>query len=311
MATVLFAGFGDLGREAGRQLAAAGLRVVALKRTAPADPLPGVDYHLVDLCQPFALPPTLRAQADAVVIAVSPGRRHVGPDGAPAVGASDYEATYVGAVTHTLRAVQAAGGRPRVVLFVSSTSVWSESADLVLSEDSPARPDSWNGEILLRAEDALFNAPLALQGAQAVSLRLAGIYGPGRLMMVRKAEAVLAGREPLPAPAWTNRIHRDDAARMIAFLVNRALAGVTLERVYTGVDNEPSLNVDVLAHIGALLQGKGAADIDLDAKSPPNVAVGGKRVSNARIRALGFSFRYPDFRSGYAAVVSQAGGSAG
>lgn len=289
MATVVFAGFGDLGSEAGRLLVEAGLRVVALKRTPPAVPMPGVEYHAVDLRAPFVLPPALRAQADAVVIAVSPTRHD----------RDDYTATYVGAVEHTLRAVREAGSKPRLVLFVSSTSVWSESADLWLGEDAPSRPDSWNGEILVRAENALFASPYP-----ATALRLAGIYGPGRYMLVRKAEAIIAGREPLPAPAYTNRIHRDDAARMIAFLVNRALAGAALDRIYNGVDNEPSLNVDVLAYIATLLQGS-AGEIDFSAKAPPpNVAVGGKRVSNARIRALGFQFRYSDFRSGYAAVLA-------
>lgn len=288
MATVLFAGFGDLGAMAGGLLADAGLRVIALKRTLPDTPREGVEFHAVDLRAPFTLPPSLRAQPDAVVIAVSPQERTQ----------EDYAATYVGAVEHTLRAVRAAGGKPRCVMFVSSTGVWAESADLWVTEDVPARPDSWRGEILLRAEQALFES-----GLPAVSLRLAGIYGPGRLMLVRKAEAILAGRESWPVPAYTNRIHRDDAARLIAFLVNRALAGTALDRIYSGVDNEPSLNIDVLAHIAGLL--KGDAEIDLNAKTAPvNVAVGGKRVGNARIRALGFQFAYPDFRSGYAAVVA-------
>jgi len=292
MATVIFAGFGDLGSMAGSLLAQSGLRVVALKRTVPEVPLAGVEYHAVDLRTPFTLPAALHVQADAVVIAVSPQRHD----------AADYAATYVGAVEHTLRAVRVAGGKPQIVLFVSSTSVWSESADLWITEDVPARPDSWNGEIILRAEQSLFAA-----GLPATSLRLAGIYGPGRLMMVRKAEAFLAGRETLPAPAYTNRIHRDDAARMIAFLVNRALGGVALERIYNGVDNEPSLNVDVLAYIAGRLRGEtGNGDMDFTQRTAPaNVSVGGKRVGNARIRSLGFQFAYPDFRSGYAALLGE------
>ncbi len=309
MATVLFAGFGDLGSAAGQLLAAAGLRVLALKRTAPTARLPGIDYHAVDLRAPFILPPALRAQADAVVIVVSP-KRHV-REGDAREGDSredsreDYAATYIGAVEHTLRAVHEAGGRPKLVLFISSTSVWSESADLWLTEDVPARPDSWNGEILLRAEEKLFSSSLLTTGTAATVLRLAGIYGPGRHMLVRKAEAIIAGKDAWPAPAWTNRIHRDDAARLIAFLVNRALAGITLDRVYTGVDNEPSLNIDVLAFIAARLQGR-ESEINFAEKAPlANVSVGGKRVGNARIRALGFQFGYPDFRSGYTAVLAQ------
>lgn len=304
MATVLFAGFGDLGSAAGQLLVEAGLRVLALKRTEPTARLPGIDYHAVDLRAPFILPPALRAQADAVVIVVSP-KRHAREGDAREDSREEYAATYVGAVEHTLRAVHEAGGRPKLVLFISSTSVWSESADLWLTEDVPARPDSWNGEILLRAEEKLFSSSLLTTGTAATVLRLAGIYGPGRYMLVRKAEAIIAGKDTWPAPAWTNRIHRDDAARLIAFLVNRALAGITLDRVYTGVDNEPSLNIDVLAFIAARLQGR-ESEINFAEKAPlANVSVGGKRVGNARIRALGFQFGYPDFRSGYAAILAQ------
>jgi nucleoside-diphosphate-sugar epimerase len=288
MATVLFAGFGDLGRTAGEHLAQSGMRVIALKRTPPAVAIAGVEYHCVDLRQPFTLPPALRAQADAVVIAVSPQQRT--PE--------DYAATYIGAVEHTLRAVRAAGAQPRCVLFISSTAVYPEAPGSWFTEDVAARPDSWNGEILLRAEQAAIDS-----GLPATALRLAGIYGPDRLMLVRRAEAIIAGRDSLPVPAWTNRIHRDDAARLIAFLVNQAMAGTVLDRIYNGVDNEPSLNVDVLGHIITRLRGN--PDLDFDAKvTPVQTGVGGKRVGNARIRALGFQFAYPDFRSGYAAVLA-------
>lgn len=287
MATVLFAGFGDVGGAAGRHLAESGWRVVALKRSPAAVPA-GVELHAVDLSAPFTLPPALAVQADAVVVCVSP----------PTHDRAGYEATYVGAVRHTLAAVRAAGATPKCVLFVSSTGVWPDSGDLWISEDVPARPESWSGEILLRAEQQALDS-----GLPATTLRLGGIYGPGRYMLVRKAQAILAGSEPWPAPAWTNRIHRDDAARLVAFLVTRALNGTPLDRVYAGVDNEPSLNLDVLRFIARELQGRGG-EIDLDAVAAGDVAVGGKRIGNARIRALGFQFRYPDFRAGYRAVLA-------
>lgn len=288
MATVLFAGFGDLGSVAGRQLADAGLRVVALRRT-PMPPAAGIETHSVDLSAPFTLPPSLAVRPDAVVIAVSPSSHD----------RAGYEATYIGAARHTLAAVRATGAVPRLVLFVSSTGVWPESGDLWISEDTPAHPESWNGEIMLRAEQLVFDA-----GLPATALRLGGIYGPGRYMLVRKAQAILEGNTPWPAPAWTNRIHRDDAARMIVFLVNRALNGTLLDRIYAGVDNEPALNVDVLRFILREMQGRAIDDIDLDEVSAANVATGGKRIGNARIRALGFPFRYPDFRTGYRDVMA-------
>ncbi len=292
MATVLFAGFGDLGCEAGRLLHDASLSVVALRRSAHSG-LPGVPAYAVDLREPFRLPP-MDELPSAVVIAVSP--QSSSPD--------DYQSTYVGAVQHVLRALQAAGAKPRLVLFVSSTGIWPEGVSQWLTEDVPAQPDSWRGESMQRAEQVLFAGPFP-----ASTLRLGGIYGPDRYLLVRKAEAILAGQEKMPPPAWTNRVHRDDAARMIAFLVNRALSGVVLDKVYNGVDNEPALNVDVLSFIASQLRGQasGSVDTDIDITSaapPANTAVGGKRVGNARLRALGFQFLFPDFRAGYASVVA-------
>lgn len=287
MATVLFAGFGDLGSAAGRLLADAGLHVVALKRTPPARPVPGIRIACVDLAAPFTLPADVAVQPDAVVIAVSPQTHD--PQG--------YESTYVGAVRHTLAAVRALGASPACVLFVSSTGVYPAAGDRWITEDTPARPESWSGEILLKAEQYAFEC-----GWPATTLRLGGIYGPGRYMLVRKALSIREGREPWPEPAWTNRIHRDDAARMVAFLVGRALDGPAPDRVYCGVDNAPALNIDVLRFILRELDGNGG--IDLDEVASPDIPGGGKRIGNARIRALGFELRYPDFRSGYRDVLA-------
>lgn len=295
MATVLFAGWGDLGSAAGCLLRDAGRQVMAIKRT-PAPPLPGIDYCYAELCAPLTLLPAQVAAVEVVVIVLAPARHD--PD--------DYAATYVTAPQQLLRALQAAGAQPRQVLFVSSSSVWGAADEAWISEDAPAQPDGWNGEILLRAEAALLAWPWP-----TTVLRLSGIYGPGRLRLLRKAEAIMAGREVLPPPAWTNRIHRDDAARLIAFLVDRALAGTMLETLYIGTDNTPALNTEVLAWLILRLQAAGpelptTLPVILPPPLPMTTAteVGGKRLSNARLRALGFAFHWPDYRAGYAAVLA-------
>ena len=286
MTTVLFAGFGDLGRNAGVLLAKSGLRVVALKRTVD-ETSPEMQMHSVDLRKPFTLP-TLAEQPEAVVIAVSPQQHDPG----------EYKAIYVGAVQYTLEALQAARVNPKMVLFVSSTVVWPEHSDQWITEITPAKPDSWRGEIMVRAEQTLFSGPY-----KGVSLRLGGLYGPGRYMLLRKADAILAGRDVMPAPAWTNRIHRDDAAQIIAFLINRVLSGVELDSIYNGVDNEPSLNTDTLRFMIESLQEPGSSELQLPVNNQG--VVQGKRIDNSRIRSHGFEFRFPNFRVGYADIIKQ------
>ena len=75
---------------------------------------------------------------------------------------------------------------------------------------SPCRPSRESGRALLAAEGVLAADRF---GERGIVLRLAGIYGPGRLP--RRAE--LASGEPLPIAAGecVNLIHVEDAAAAV------------------------------------------------------------------------------------------------
>jgi nucleoside-diphosphate-sugar epimerase len=149
-------------------------------------------------------------------------------------------------------------------------------------------------------------AVLAASGFSAVSLRLGGIYGPGRTRLV---ESVRSGRAALRAgaPRFGNRIHRDDAAGALAHLATLALAGRALAPLYLGVDDEPSDEAVVLRWIASQLgvpeptmRDGEAAPRARDANRPAS----NKRCSNARLRATGYRFCFPTFREGYAAAIA-------
>jgi len=107
---------------------------------------------------------------------------------------------------------------------------------------------------------------------------------------------VRAGAETLPrAPHYTNRIHRDDAARACAHLL-------ALERPaarYVGVDAEPADRADVLRWLAARL-GVPAPRGDCDENAAPT----GKRCSSALLRASGFELTFPSYREGYSALLA-------
>ena len=128
-------------------------------------------------------------------------------------------------------------GRPRLqrVLLVSSSAVYGECTGDWVDEDTPAAPPGFNGEVLLEAERVL-----AAQPVPSIVLRLAGLYGPGRLQLIERLRAGQA-RVPRAAPHWANRIHVDDAAQAIAHL----LALPDPQPLYLGVDDTP-LPLDVL-----------------------------------------------------------------
>jgi nucleoside-diphosphate-sugar epimerase len=68
---------------------------------------------------------------------------------------------------------------PKRLVFTGSTSVYSQTDGDGCSEDSPAEPDRETGRVLLEAEK------IALDDGGIVA-RLAGIYGPGRSVLLKK-----------------------------------------------------------------------------------------------------------------------------
>lgn len=150
-----------------------------------------------------------------------------------------------------------------------------------------------------RYEDMLDAEQVALDsGIPATRVRLAGIYGPGRewlLNQVRQGYRVVS--EP---PLYANRIHADDAAGLLAFLLRADAGGQALEDCYIGVDDAPVAMHEVVDYLRQRLGVSQWADEHSVRRA------GSKRCSNRRARALGWVPRYPSYREGYAAVLGDA-----
>ena len=277
--TVLIAGCGDLGTEAGLRFAAAGFSVLGWRRSPEKIPAPitgaAADLTAADL-------PPVPADTDVVVIAVAAGSRSV----------DAYRAAYVDGTANVLDALERDGVHPRRILFVSSTAVYGDAGGNWVDEQTPAAPASDTGAVILEAEQLLHT-----RRPDAVVLRLSGIYGPGRTRLI---DSVNAGAAVVPAsPQLTNRIHRDDAAAAIVHLTTAVADPAPL---YVGVDNEPVDLAQVLRFLAAEL-GR-----ELPEPSDKEPSRGGdRRLSNARLHGTGFSFAYPTFREGYRAVLAGQG----
>ncbi|WAP51373.1 NAD-dependent epimerase/dehydratase family protein [Arthrobacter sp. ATA002] len=277
--TVLIAGCGDLGTEAGLRFAAAGFSVLGWRRSPEKLPAPltgaAADLTSADL-------PPIPADTDVVVIAVAAGSRSV----------EAYRAAYVDGTAHVLNALERDGVNPRRILFVSSTAVYGDAGGGWVDEETPAAPATATGAVILEAEQLLH-----ARRPDAVVLRLAGIYGPGRTRLI---DSVQAGTAVVPASAQlTNRIHRDDAAAAIVHLAAEVADPAPL---YVGVDDEP---VDLAAVLRFL-----AAELGRDLPAPAESGSsrgGNRKLSNARLRGTGFAFAYPTFREGYRAVLAGQG----
>ncbi|MDQ0822543.1 nucleoside-diphosphate-sugar epimerase [Arthrobacter sp. V4I6] len=301
--TVLLAGCGDLGTEAGLRFAAAGHRVLGWRRSPEKLPAE-IEGAAADLSS-GELPP-IPADTSAVVVAVA----------ADSPTEKAYRAAYVDGLSKVLDAVLASDAGIGRVLFVSSTAVYGDAGGGWIDESTTPEPGGFSGRIIREAEELLFDR-LRGTGIIPVALRLGGIYGPGRTRLI---DQVRGGTAVLPAePRFTNRIHRDDAAAAIVRLCTmEAVPGP----VYLGVDNDPAELGEVLSFLAAELglprppssgssvsnAGGGPSRAGGTSKAGGEPARGGnKRCSNALLRSTGFEFRYPSFREGYRDILAGVG----
>lgn len=270
---VLLAGCGDLGLRVAQRLLARGDEVWALRRS-PREPTDGLRWLRGDLTDSASLA-QLPHGFTQLVFSPTPSARDE----------AAYRAVFIDGLANLIRAIDTRALRR--VLFVSSSAVYGEHGEAWVDESTPPAPPGFNGRVLLEAEQWLGD-----QGLPAVSLRLAGIYGPGRTQLLERLRTGQA-RVPRVVKHWSNRIHVDDAAAAVAHLLSLP----EVAPVYVGVDDTP-LPMDVLYDALADLLG-----VAPPAEGDAPAGIGSKRLSNARLRACGFRCQWPDARDAYRQLV--------
>ncbi len=272
----LIIGCGDLGIRVGNRLVAAGGSVTGARRRPEA--LPDAFQRIAfDVTDALAWDRVAGTTPSAIIYCVA----------ADESTELAYRRAYLEGAQRLVETITPGGSLNRVV-FVSSTSVYGVNDGTWIDERSPARPSGFRGEVLLEAERVLADSSLPV-----TTLRLAGLYGPGRtrlIEMVRQRGGPSTEEAP---PTWTNRIHIDDAAAAITTIVSLDDAAP----VYIGVDDEPSSRYDVLRFLASRL----GAPNDLDLTTIPKR--GSKRCRNDALRTTGWAPRYPTYREGYASMV--------
>lgn len=278
--SLMIVGCGDVGSRLGRQLAARDWRVHGLRRTIAALPIEVLPVA-GDLAQ-LECPDTWPVGKLDYLVYCAAATQH---------DEAGYRAAYVEGLRNTLGWLQQRGQAPKRLLFVSSSGVYAQRDGEWIDETSPAKAESYSGAVMLEAER------LALQsGIPATVVRLTGIYGPGREWLLKQVrEGYRVASEP---PLYANRIHAEDCAGLLAYLLEADRDGVALEGCYLGVDNDPAALHDVVAWLRDQLGVTHWSDEQSVRRA------GSKRCSNARARALGWEPRYPSFREGYAAILA-------
>jgi nucleoside-diphosphate-sugar epimerase len=191
-------------------------------------------------------------------------------------GAQSYREVYLEGARNLIETLRA----PRFI-FTSSTSVYAQQNGEWVDEESPAEPAHETGRILRETEDLV-------RLNHGTVARLAGIYGPGRSALLRK---FLAGEARIERDRFLNQVHRDDIAAALFRLANLPANGI-----FNVADDEPIAQRDAIHWLAAKLDRP--VPPATNEPAPRKRGASNKRVSNRKLRALGWEPRFPTFAAG-------------
>ena len=182
-------------------------------------------------------------------------------------------------------------------VYTSSTGVYGQDDKSWVEEDSPTEPRGESGRACLEAE------ALAI-AAGATIVRLAGLYGPGRII---RRSAILAGEPVIGEPdKVVNLVQIEDAAAATVAALDRGVSG----RVYNVVDDRPIARDELYRLTAALLGVPGPRFVPAPASGGSSKDDVDRRVSNNRMkRELGVRLLFPDAITGLAASIADRGGA--
>jgi len=289
--TRLVVGAGYLGLRVARAWQRAGDRVTVCTRSnarAAAWRSEGLDALVLDVTRPDTLAAAFPA-VDCVLYAVGFDRQ----------SGLDRRTVYVDGLRYVLDALPEVADR---VIYVSSTGVHGGQDGHWVDEDTRPEPSREAGVVCWEAEQALMRSRWA---ERTVRLRMAGIYGPGRIPL---AESIRSG-QPLPVAreAYLNLIHVEDAVAAVL-----AADRCSLPALYLVSDGHPVPRGEFYREVARMLglevrfgdpeTGSGRAERGGD----------NKRISNQRLlRDLLPRLSCPTYREGIAASLDSPTGPQG
>jgi nucleoside-diphosphate-sugar epimerase len=184
--------------------------------------------------------------------------------------------------------------------YLSTIGVYGDRKGEWVDETASVHPVSERSVERVEAEDAWLAIGKALNIPVAV-LRLSGIYGPGRnaFCNIDKGTA----RRLIKKDQVFNRIRVEDIGVAARFLSDRGIGDI-----YNVTDNEPQPPQDIIVEAARLMGVEPPPEQPFETAELTPMARSfygeNKRVSNAKLRELGFSFRFPEYRMSLAELWS-------
>ena len=273
---ILFLGCGDIAQQTALQLADQH-QCTGLRRN-PKNLTADLTAVAADITDPKQMESVLSQKFDILVVTLTPEE----------FTEQAYRAAYIAAAESIEIAVAAVKKSPKLVIWVSSTSVYGDQQGAWVDESSPPQPTSFSGRILLQAEQIIKRLPCA-----TTIVRFSGIYGPGRTRMLNQ---VRAGKgRPAEPKQWRNRIHSEDCAGVLAHLIDLLARGQTVQPIYLASDSEPVTQHQLRSWLATQM----AVKLVEEAAEPSPV----RRCSNRQLLESGYRFKYPTYREGYLSLI--------
>ncbi len=197
---------------------------------------------------------------------------------------------------------------PAKVVYISTSGVYGDCDGDLVDETRAPHPETDRAKRRLHAETT-FRTWGKQHGIPIVTLRVAGIYGPGRLPIERiKAGTPVLRNEQSP---FSNRIHADDLARVCLAAVQKGTDGA----IYNVCDGEESTMTEYFLAVAQMFDLPYPAEITMaEAQtqlSPEMLSylLESRRLDNRRmLERLGVRLAYPDLKSGLKAIRDATAG---
>ncbi|MDA0823464.1 MAG: hypothetical protein O3C28_13725 [Proteobacteria bacterium] len=178
------------------------------------------------------------------------------------------------------------GGLPaRRAILVSSTSVYGSSSGAVVSAETIAKPADARGQIVAEIEQRWLAA-----GPEFKVCRLAGLYGPGRIV---GRDKLMNGQAMSGDPdAWLNLIHIDDAADFVIACARSQSAN----RIELASDGHPVRRGDYYRYVADLLSL--SESVIFESTAADGGSLSRRCDSSSTMIRIGWQPRYLSYRQG-------------
>ena len=191
---------------------------------------------------------------------------------------------------------------PRIV-YMSTTGVYGDCEGRWVDETSPVNPRTDRARRRLDAEKQLL-AWREARGGQVVILRVAGIYGPGRLPVAPLLKGLpVVAQDQAP---WSNRIHADDLVQVCAAAMEQGRDG----QIYNVSDGTPSTMTEYFNRVADLKDIPRPPVIDREQARQELPATmlsylqESRRIDNGKmLKEFDMQLRYPSLETGLPAAL--------